>query len=88
MRVGPSAFKHGVEEADIEHAYRHHLVFVDFDPESDPPKVLLIGPDRTGNLLEVLLLVTDDEDDLSAIHAMRLRAAFYPLLPDEGGPTS
>ena len=50
------------------------------DVESDPPKLLVIGPDRSGRLLEVVVLVLADER-LMAIHAMPLRAAFYELLP-------
>jgi len=53
---------------------------VDLDPEADPPKVLAIGPDRAGNLLEVIMLELAD-DRMLAIHAMALRPAFYDLLP-------
>jgi hypothetical protein len=41
---------------------------------------LVIGPDRAGRLLEVIVLVFADER-LMAIHAMPRRAAFYDLLP-------
>ena len=51
--------------------------------ESDPPKVLAIGPDRAGNLLEVIMLELAG-DELLAIHAMPLRSAFHDLLPDGG----
>ena len=40
-----SAFKHGITIDRIEHAYDHVIVVADLDPDSDPPKVLLIGPD-------------------------------------------
>jgi hypothetical protein len=48
--------------------------------------VLAIGPDRAGNLLEVIVLELAG-DRLLAIHAMALRSAFYDLLPqgDEDG---
>jgi hypothetical protein len=45
--------------------------------------VLAIGPDDAGNLLEIFWLELMDDRQL-VIHAMRLRPAFYDLLPDEG----
>lgn len=80
MEIHRAAFKHGIAAADIVHAYAHPLVIVELDPDSDPPKVLVIGPDRSGNLLEVIALDLA-EDVLLAIHAMRLRARFHELLP-------
>ena len=55
----------------------------DAPSESDPPKVLAIGPDRAGNLLEVIMLDLAG-DGLLAIHAMPLRPAFHDLLPQGG----
>ncbi len=52
---------------------------VDLDRDGDPPKVLVVGPDRAGNVLEVILLMLA-EDELLAIHAMPLRRKYYPLL--------
>lgn len=52
---------------------------MDLDPDSDPPKVLVIGPDRSGNVLEVIVLVFA-EDRRIAVHAMALRKKFYRLL--------
>lgn len=62
------------------HAARHPLVVVDLDPDADPPKILVIGADRAGNLLEVMVLELAD-DRRMAIHAMPLRPTFYELLP-------
>ena len=76
-----SAFKHGITINRIKHAYDHVIVVADLDPDSDPPKVLLIGPDAAGNLLELIALVLAG-DELLIIHAMPLRPSFYPLLPD------
>ena len=39
---------------------------------------LVIGPDRAGRLLEVV--VVEDEDGLVAIHAMTLRPKFFDFL--------
>ena len=76
-----STFKHGVTIDRVKHAYDHVIVVADLDPDTDPPKVLLIGPDAAGNLLELIALVLVG-DELLIIHAMPLRQQFYPLLPD------
>jgi hypothetical protein len=72
-----------VADASIEHAIANCVVVVDLDPDSDPPRVLAIGPDIGGNLLEVIWLEFDDEAQL-VIHAMALRPVFYDLLPEQG----
>lgn len=73
--------KHGISRAQITHASIHLVTLADLDPDSDPPKVLIIGPDESGNLLELIALVLED-DELLIIHGMRLRPQFFPLLPD------
>ena len=67
------------------HAVEHEIVSFDLDPNADPPKILVIGPDSAGNLLEIIVLVLGD-DRLIAIHAMKLRRQFFELLPGEEGP--
>lgn len=81
MEIHRSARRHGIADEDIRHATEHPLVVVDLDADGDPPKLLAIGPDRVGNVLEVIVLDLAD-DRLLAIHAMRLRATFYDLLPE------
>jgi hypothetical protein len=80
VEIHDAARRHGVDDADIDHACDHALVVVDLEPDADPPKVLAIGPDRAGNLLEVIVLELAD-DRLLVIHAIPLRPAFYDLLP-------
>lgn len=80
MDIHRSALRHGLTEDDIRHAIDNSVAVADLDPDADPPKVLVIGPDLAGNLLEVVLL--DLADDVLAIHAMALRATFYDLLPE------
>jgi hypothetical protein len=84
VEIHRTARKHGIDNDTIRHAIDHTLVLVDLDPDSDPPKVLAIGPDRAGNLLEVIWLELADDAKL-VIHAMRLRAAFYDLVPTRHG---
>ena len=79
-----SARKHGLTDTTIEHAIVNSLVTVDLDPDSDPPRVLAIGPDHGGNLLEVIWLEFADGVDV-VIHAMPLRPVFRDLLPKPGG---
>ncbi len=79
MRFHRSAFKHGYDEETILHALDHVIVVVDLEPDADPPKVLAIGPEPAGNLLEVIWL--DLVDTELVIHAMDLRVKFYDLLP-------
>jgi hypothetical protein len=83
VEIHRSARSHGVSDDDIRHAVDHPLVVSDFDPDADPPKILVIGPDAGGNLLEVIVLVLADDEEL-AIHAMPLRRRYFPLL--EGNP--
>lgn len=79
MEIHRSARKHGVDGEAIAHAVDHAIVVVDLEPDADPPRALAIGPDRAGNLLEIIWL--EFENGPIVIHAMALRRAFYPLLP-------
>ena len=82
MEIHRSARRHDVADDDIHHAADHPLVVVDLDPDGDPPRLLAIGPDRAGNMLELILLDLADER-LLVIHAMPLRPQFHELLPGE-----
>lgn len=82
VEIHASARRHGIDGTDVEHAVSNAIVIVDLDRDSDPPKVLCIGPDRAGNLLEVIWIELADDRAL-AVHAMRLRPAFFELLPEE-----
>ncbi|MBL8779149.1 MAG: hypothetical protein JNK12_24710 [Acidimicrobiales bacterium] len=73
----PSARRHGVPDADTHHGVEHSLVVDDLG--EDPDRWLVIGPDRAGNLLEIVVLVTDEDDEL-IIHAMPLRSVYRRLL--------
>ena len=73
----PSALRHGVDEADIDHAIRQAAVVEEVG--QDPTRYLVIGPDRSGNLLE--LIVMDRPQGAAVIHAMALRAKYRLLLP-------
>jgi hypothetical protein len=59
------------------HAIDHSLVVDDLG--EDPDRWLVIGPDRSTNLLELVVLATAEGDEL-IIHAMPLRAVYRKLL--------
>jgi hypothetical protein len=76
VQVHNSARKHGVVDADIYHAIDHALVIE--DAGEDPDRWLVIGPDRAGNFLEVVVMIT--QDTKFVIHAMAMRAPYKRLL--------
>ncbi len=73
VEIADSARKHGVSDEDILHATRNALRAV---PGVD--RVLIIGADRDGRLLEIVVL--DPDDDPVVIHADGLRQKFYRYL--------
>ncbi|MGC9221838.1 MAG: hypothetical protein ACP5H2_10895 [Solirubrobacteraceae bacterium] len=77
MEVHDSARRHGVADEDILHAIDHALAFE--DAGEDPDRWLFIGPDRAGNLLEVVVMVTVESNQI-AIHAMPMRDKYQGLL--------
>ena len=79
MEIHSSARRSGISDADLQHAVEHPILLVDLDPDSDPPKVLVVGLDRAGNMLEVIILVLAEDEHL-AVHAMPLRKKYYRLL--------
>jgi len=81
MNIVGSARRHGVADEDIEHAIAHALVVAD---EADTERVLYLGPDRAGDLLEIVSVRMDDESEF-VIHAMGMRKIYEHLLkPLEG----
>ena len=79
MEIYPSGRKHEVGDDDIEHAVVHAVVAAD----QEDGKVLYLGPDRSGNLLEVVSVLRDDGSEI-VIHAMRMRRIYEPFLRGKG----
>lgn len=71
MEIHESARRHRVADEDIVHAFDHALMWLRLSDE--PIRYLLAGPDRAGNLLE--LVIIEAECDVLVIHAMALRAS-------------
>ena len=83
MEFHRSAFKHGLDRDAILHGLEHALVVIELEPAADPPRILAIGADPAGNLLEIVWLELDGGAEM-VIHAMPLRPAFHALLPTRG----
>jgi hypothetical protein len=71
-----SALRHGIRGEDILHAI-NHAVTVD-EVGDDPVRWLVLGPDRAGNLLEVVVM--DRPAGPAVIHAMPMRTQYRRLL--------
>ncbi|MEX1005142.1 MAG: hypothetical protein WD990_08715 [Acidimicrobiia bacterium] len=80
MEIHWSARKHGNPRRRHPPRLDNALTVIDLDRDADPPKVLAIGPDHSGNLLEISWLGLADDVNL-VIHAMPLRPTVYDLLP-------
>lgn len=74
MEIAHSARRHGVADQDILATVSVPLRVV----RQGGDRVLVIGADSAGRLLEVVVL--DPDDDPVAIHAMPLRPKFYRYL--------
>ncbi len=75
MEIADSARRHGVLNEDIEHAIRNPLRVV-----AGEGRDLVIGADRIGRLLEVVILDDDPKEEPVVIHAMPLRPKFHHYL--------
>jgi hypothetical protein len=74
----PSAFKHGVTEADMKHVLTHPIQIIDQDDGTR----LYLGAGTDAVLLEVITIPRSDGSEI-AIHAMRMRPKYANLLPRE-----
>jgi uncharacterized protein with von Willebrand factor type A (vWA) domain len=72
-----SAFKHGISEEDIRHALLHPVY--DEMQDSGDDKHLLLGFDRSMNMLEIAYNIID-EQTFKVFHAMLCRNFYYKLL--------
>ena len=77
MEIRGSARKHGITDAEIEHAWHHAIRLVEYEYNGQE-RLLVIGPDRHGRLLELVAVPADEPTRI--IHADRLRPKFYDYL--------
>jgi len=78
MEFAASARKHGIAEEDAVHAIRHPIIFREQEYAGES-RMFIIGPDRTGRLLEVV--VVPFSVPRRVIHVDVLRSKFYDFLP-------
>ena len=79
LEIHETALKHGISELDIHHLCANSSDIFELDQESYEIKILIIGPDSAGNLLEVIGLEINDQS-LLIIHAMKIRTSMVKLL--------
>ncbi len=77
MEIHAAARRHGVLDDDMLHAVDHSIAVEDLGDE--PDRWLVVGPDRSANLLEVIVMVTAEGSEM-IIHAMPLRAIYRRIL--------
>lgn len=74
MEILPSSRRHGIDD---EHCVENAVVIEEVG--EDPVRYLVLGPDRAGNLLELVIL--DRPHGPAVIHAMKMRPKYRGLLP-------
>ncbi len=79
MEIHDSAYRHAVPGADIEHCIAHCIVSYPLDSGEPTERSLCLGPDRVGNMLEIVIVPTRSGDGL-VIHAMKMRTQYRDLL--------
>ncbi len=79
VEIHETAYKHGVSTFDIHHVCANSSDIFELDQESYEIKILIIGPDSAGNLLEVIGLEINNQS-LLIIHAMKIRKSVMNLV--------
>ena len=79
VEIHETAYKHGVSTLDIHHVCANSSDIFELDQESYEIKILIIGPDSAGNLLEVIGLEINNQS-LLIIHAMKIRKSVINLV--------
>lgn len=77
MEILPSSRRHGIDHEDIQHGVKYALLIEEIG--DDPLRFLVLGPDRAGNLLELVIL--DRPQGPAVIHAMKMREKYRRYLP-------
>ena len=77
IEYASSAFKHDINEKDIQHAILNPIY--DEMQDSGDDKHLLLGFDRNMNLLEIAYNIIDDQR-FKVFHAMKCRNSYHELL--------
>lgn len=77
MEIRGSVRKHGIADTDIEHAWHNAIRLVEYE-YAGQERLLVIGADRHGRLLELVAVPADEPTRI--IHADLLRPKFDDYL--------
>jgi len=77
VEIRDSARKRGIADADLIHAIRYAVAILDLDDDIR----MYLGPDRSGQLLEVGV-ADPDTDEARVIHGMALRRNYRRFLSE------
>ena len=77
VRIVDAAHKHGIDDNDIQHAPDHLIRYREQEYDGEM-RVFAIGADRSGRLLELVLVPAGEP--ARAIHADVLRPGHYRFL--------
>jgi len=77
VEIGPSARRHGIPDQDIIHAWDNAVRIVEYEYNGDQ-RLLIIGPDRSGEMLELVAVPADTPTRI--IHADRLQPNRFDYL--------
>jgi hypothetical protein len=77
VEITSSARKHGVDDVSITHAWENALRYVEYEYDGEE-RLLVIGPDPAGNLLELVAVPADAPTRI--VHADQLRPKFHDFL--------
>lgn len=77
MEIADSGRKHGISDDSMLHAWETAIKLAEFEYDVEE-RLLVIGPDVSGNLLE--LVAVPIAEPTRIIHADRLRPKFYDAL--------
>jgi hypothetical protein len=75
VEIADSARKHGISDEDILHAVRNPMGTIRVLED----RVFFIGADRSGDLLEIVV-IDPDSDDPAVIHADVCHPKYYRYL--------
>jgi hypothetical protein len=77
MEIERSARCHGIEDADIVHAWENAIRLVEYEYDGEE-RLLVIGPSRAGAMLELVAVPIDSPTRI--IHADKLQPTRYDYL--------
>ncbi|MCC6497014.1 MAG: hypothetical protein IT193_12250 [Propionibacteriaceae bacterium] len=77
MEIFGAARKHGLEDAETQHAWLNAIRLVEYDYDGEE-RLLVIGADRHGRLLELVAVPAGSPTRI--IHADLLRPKFHDYL--------